>query len=242
MLGQSKHLTIGTPRGSYLIEHSGYVSCVEARTRTPIWVQYQLRPEDLNGSVSRDGRGFKSDTGVTFVQARARDEDYEGSGLDRGHMAPAEDMTASETRMSESFMLSNAVPQDATLNRGQWARLEGQVRNWVEARGPLTIICGPVFYDPENAADGTIEYSVIGDRRVARPPGVFKVIVDLNDAASPQVLAFLFPNDDPQGKDWPQFQTTVAEIERLTGLDLLSALPATAQRNIEGAKAAIWPR
>ena len=43
-------------------------------------------------------------------------------------MAPAADMTWSSKAMSQSFFMSNMSPQDASLNRGAWKKLESHTR------------------------------------------------------------------------------------------------------------------
>ena len=59
-------------------------------------------------------------------------------------MAPAGDMpTASAQR--ESFALSNMVPQDPTLNRGLWAKIEERVRREVVLRKEGFVVTGPAY-------------------------------------------------------------------------------------------------
>jgi endonuclease G len=55
--------------------------------------------------------------------------DYEKSGYDRGHLAPAADMGFSKITMAESFYYSNMSPQVPGFNRGIWKQLEEQTRN-----------------------------------------------------------------------------------------------------------------
>src|SRR5699024_839614 len=65
--------------------------------------------------------------------------DYQGSGFDRGHMAPAGDMHNQES-MAQSFSLANIVPQNAQHNRGAWSKIEADTRKYVSrAQGDVYI-------------------------------------------------------------------------------------------------------
>ena len=57
----------------------------------PDWAVEELIKDRLNGSAVRRNN-FKADDELP-VGLRAEKEDYVGSGFDRGHMAPAEDMS-----------------------------------------------------------------------------------------------------------------------------------------------------
>jgi endonuclease G len=153
-------------------------------------------------------------------------------------MAPAEDMSRSERIMSESFLLANMAPQVGVgFNRHIWAYLEADIRGWVQQRGALTIITGPVFAKEQDR----VSYQVIGDNCVAVPTHFFKIVVDAHDPGNPQALAFKLPNQSLTGRKLNEFLTSVDEIERLTGLDFLSALPAATQVRVESQTAtSLW--
>jgi len=68
--------------------------------------------------------------------------DYIGSGYDRGHMAPAANM-GSNKEMFESFLMTNMTPQEPTLNRNSWRRIEDSVRKGVI--NPVWIITGAMY-------------------------------------------------------------------------------------------------
>ena len=129
-----RHFRLGKPVFIHDRVREGYALAHDARLKIPAWVQYELRPQDLNGPADRSD-DYRADTSIPFGQ-RAETADYSGSGLDQGHMAPAEDMNRSDRVMSDSFLLSNMAPQVGIgFNRHIWAQLEAAVRGWVEQRG-----------------------------------------------------------------------------------------------------------
>jgi endonuclease G len=232
----ARHLRLGKPQAVYERAREGYVLAEDGRLKIPLWVQYELSKDDLRAEEGRT-EDFRPDTSIPFG-SRSELEDYRGSEFDRGHMAPAADMKRDQKVMSESFLLSNMAPQVGIgLNRDLWAELEAAVRGWVEQRGTLTIITGPVF-----AVDqGQVCYKVIGTDHVAVPTHFYKIVVDANNPQKMEALAFLIPNENLTGRKYSEFLVSIDEIEAATGLDFLSALPAAIQNTVESHKAAsIW--
>jgi len=232
----NRHLKIGKPVALYERLREGYVLAQDARLKIPCWVQYELSPEDLRDGIQRKD-AFKADTSIPSG-SRAELSDYRNSGYDKGHLAPAADMGRSEKVMNESFLLSNMAPQVGVgFNQGIWKDLEDAVRGWVEQKGVLTIISGPVFYISNNK----VTYPVIGKDCVAVPTHFFKIVVDAKNPNSVDTLAFLLPNKDLNGHDYSECLVSIDEIEQMTGLDFLSALPQDIQDKVESSKAIkVW--
>jgi endonuclease G, mitochondrial len=231
-----RHLSIGKPQIVHERVREGYVIGHDARLKIPLWVQYELGRGDLTGTAPRSD-DFRADASIPYG-SRAETDDYKNSGYDQGHMAPAGDMIRSQKVMSESFLMSNMAPQVGVgFNRNIWKSLEADVRGWVQQRGKLTIITGPVFA----VVDKTVTYNVIGQNNVAVPTHFYKIIVDNNDPNDVQVLAFMMPNKDLSKNNYKYYLTTIDEIEAVTGLDFLSALPVAVQYMVESRRADnIW--
>lgn len=234
----ARHLRLGKPQAVYERVREGYALAQDARLKIPLWIQYELSPEEVRGEESRS-EDFRPDTSIPFG-SRAELSDYTNSGYDRGHMAPAADMTRSRSVMSESFLLSNIAPQIGPgFNQHIWKYLETAVRGWVEQRGTLTIITGPVFAVERDS----VSYRVIGKNHVAVPTHFYKIVVDANNPSGVEALAFMIPNRRLPSADYhySDFLSTIDEIETATGLDFLSALPAAVEDVIESQKASrIW--
>jgi endonuclease G, mitochondrial len=231
----ARHLKLGRPVVLYERAREGYCLAEDGRLKIPLWVQYELLPAELEGPATR-GDNFQPDLSVP-TPFRSELADYSKSGYDRGHMAPAADMKRSDQVMGESFLLSNMCPQNPTLNRGLWAQLEDGVRGWVRQRGTLTVISGPVF-EPKS---GKVSYAVIGGSGVAVPTHFFKIVVDANQTGDVQALAFLIPNEAPQTTELAKYLVSIDQIEMLTGIDFLSALPDKEEDALEASVASkLW--
>lgn len=147
---------------AFAVLHSG-------KSHTPIYVAEKLDKKVLLEAqrIGRTGRFYEE---ARLPQAeRARLADYQGSGFDRGHMAPAGDM-ATDDSMEQSFSLANMVPQAPINNRRAWAGIERATRKYIiRAAGDVYVITGTVF-------DGTP--LTIGANRVWVPQHLFKLVYD----------------------------------------------------------------
>lgn len=70
--------------------------------------------------------------------------------------------------MSDSFLLTNMIPQAPLLNRGLWADLEKQVREWAKERGTVYVITGHIYRNK----------NLLGPNKVGIPDAVFKLVFD----------------------------------------------------------------
>lgn len=187
---------------------TGFAVGHDPDTRTPRWVIERLRVGALYGGIERTD-DFRPDPDLRPGR-RAELSDYVGSGYDRGHMAAAGNLTWSLQAMVESFYLSNVAPQNPSLNRGAWARLEDDVRQWTMERGDLVVITGPVF-----ASQGV----VIGQSPVRVPIAFYKVIFD---PFRREGVGYVYSNTPPDSNNRADYQVPIEQIERTTGLALIS--------------------
>jgi endonuclease G len=142
----------------------------DAVTRSPKFVLEYLNKDNTKKVVSRANHQFKEDTGIP-ASLRARLEDYEGSGYDRGHMAPAADHSADENALADTFYLSNISPQVGVgFNRDYWARLESMVRHLVHDFDHVYVVTGPLFL-PKHVENNTAkDLQLTAHQSNATPP------------------------------------------------------------------------
>lgn len=113
-------------------------------TRTPLWVAERLTPQrSREGSDTARVSEFYPDPRLPR-QHRAELGDYRASGYDRGHLAPSADMPGLDAQR-ESFSLANIAPQNAELNRGAWADLEIDLRQFALMQAETFVVTGLLF-------------------------------------------------------------------------------------------------
>lgn len=219
-MGQLEIPSMPKGKQGQVIQRTGYTLAYDKKTKTPQWVAWELTKEETKGNHERTDK-FLPDPNVEG--AKVATTDYTGSGYDRGHMAPAGDMKWDKTAMEETFCLTNIAPQDGSLNRGTWKKIEEKCRARVVADSAIVIVCGPVLSEAPR--------EFIGDSRVAVPQRFFKVILS-PWAKTPQAIGFLVDNGAVPG-GMQAAAVTVDEIEALTGHDFFSTLPDSIEASLE---------
>ena len=228
---EALQLPKGTPNQT--VSYPGFTVHYNSYLHQPNCVVYTLTANETRGRSERQETFEQDDK----VYGCARSEEYAGSGYDRGHMAPAGDFKWNEEAMSSTFKMSNICPQNHELNKGMWNDLELKVREWARRDKKLVVYTGPVF---ESKKPETIVQKRSGKKgRVAVPTGFFKVIY-APTAHPARAIAFVMPNKPCDG-DLREYVVTIDEVERLTGIDFLSSLPADQQKRLQAtSNATLW--
>lgn len=185
---------------SFAVLHSG-------QSKTPVYVAEYLTPARLAdaGDETRTNR-FYEEARLPAAE-RAMLSDYSGSGLDRGHMAPAADMPTASA-MAQSFSLANMVPQAPGNNRGPWARsVEKATRAYAKrSANGVYVLTGPIYSG---------QVSTIGANRVWVPSLLFKLVYD---PVKKQAWSYVLPNtDDARVQRTYSYQ----ELVQITGIQWL---------------------
>jgi endonuclease G len=197
----------GTPQyqpqpGDQELCRKNYAVIHRCSVKAPVAVFEHVTMAAMTGPAKRRD-DFRADPAV-HAECRATLRDYAGHPYDRGHMAAAANNTQSAEIMSESFFLSNMVPQNPNNNRGIWRQLEIWTRDWAKA-GDFYVVSGAI-YDSG--------YQTIGNG-VGVPTRLYKII---HDRSTGQTQAYMMPNAPLPVKDLTRYQTTVAEVEQATGM------------------------
>lgn len=80
----------------------------------------------------------------THLQATPKD--YQGTGFDKGHLAPNADMPTL-TAQYDSFALPNIAPQNSEHNRKLWRHIEQRVRELTLDNGESFVLTGVLYQD-----------------------------------------------------------------------------------------------
>lgn len=205
-----------------IIQHTAYSFSYNEIYEQANWVAYLLTKEETQKSFERSNK-FLPDPEVKTQTAN--DTDYKNSGYDRGHLAPAADMSWSEITMQESFYYSNMSPQVPSFNRGIWKKCEELVRSWANENDSLYIVTGPVL------SEGL---PTIGENKVAVPNYYYKVILDYTKP-SIKGIGFVFPNA-ASNENLENFAVNIDSVEVITGIDFYPSLPDEQEELIEKIK------
>ena len=188
------------------------------------WVAYELLPEETLGEAERKSN-FKRDDRVVGSPAH---KDYTHSGYHRGHLKPAADSKSSQSRMNDSFLMTNVAPQTPSLNRGSWKQLEETVRDWAREFGEVYVVCGPGLESQGQLANGKVEV----------PTAYWKAI--LRTAPDTACIAFIMPNQGIKLATFPTYRVAVDSLEANIGIDLFPQLPDAVELRIEGDVDSPW--
>lgn len=137
--------------GRFIVQYS-------TALRTPLWVCEHLNSSSIKGLADRNhSRGFAEDVMIDEL-FRAPNDVYYKSGYDRGHLAPVMNYYSSQKDMDATFWLSNVLPQNRSMNREYWARLEKFAKELCKRHEDVWIISGPLFL-PQRIADAQNTFS-----------------------------------------------------------------------------------
>lgn len=147
----------------------------------PNWIEYDVSNRPKN--VDRGNRDFYLEPGVITSD----NADYYKNPWDKGHLAPAATFSDSETNLNKTFSFINCAMQIDDLNRGEWAELEQNIRDWSATLGTIKIRIELVF-EPGHE---------VRDTGVHIPTGFWKKLT----YPSGEKECYYFPNQ-PTIKNW----------------------------------------
>ena len=153
----------------------------------PNWIEYSVSNRPKN--VDRGNKNFYLEPGVKTSD----NADYYKNEWDKGHLAPAATFSDSEDNLNKTFSFVNCAMQIDDLNRGEWAQLEQQVRDWSASLGSIRVRIELVF-DPGHE---------VRETGVHIPTGFWKNLTYSNGDKE----CYYFPNI-PTTKNWDKYLST----------------------------------
>lgn len=204
-----------------IVAHEGYTVSFNSTYKQANWVAYEL-----TGSESVSKKHKRKDKFLIDKKIKggtAENGDYTRTGFDRGHLAPAADMSWSRKAMDESFFMSNISPQSPQLNRGIWKELEELVREWAVTDSAILIATGPLL-NPK--------LKRLGKNRVAIPNAFYKVIVSPH-GKEPKGIGFIFENRGYKGVELSKLVMSIDAVEKRAQIDFFASLPDDLEQMVE---------
>jgi DNA/RNA endonuclease G (NUC1) len=173
------------PVDTGVVRHEYYDLSYNVEGRNPRWTVYRLEESNLVDAAKRRGEAFRKDPMVPGSPSKSRFKGY-----DAGHMVPADDMEFDRLALKETFYTTNACPQTARLNRGNWKTLENRCRTLAKQGKTLIVVSGPV------------------SATAVAPDRFFKVLYDMDSGTVECWLS------DEEGNR----ETDLAGLSKLTGI------------------------
>lgn len=213
---------------NYLMINTAYALSYNNARGAANWVAWRIAESDFGLAERQDN--FRPDPNLPKSFARITPTDYTGSGFDRGHLCPSADRSSSPEVNSQTFYMTNMIPQTPDLNRNVWNDFETYSRDLVK-KGKVDLYVVAGCYGEK----GKLK------KKITVPTNCWKVIVAVPQGADfsvvnekTHVTAVDMPNAPNLGKtDWRRFRTTVRAIEQKTGYNFLSNLPQDLQEKLE---------
>jgi len=219
----------------------------------PRWVMQRVDANSKATGQSPEGR--KRPTGWFTIPELAdqglapRDASYRFSQTfrnnhrnwyERGHLAqkylaerePVDPMVKVEGAGAGWFThnVANAVPQRARFNKGPWLTLECYTGAWANRYRSVWILSGPIFLNAR-PREWLVSNADSKSIPVAIPDALFKVVFREDEKKNVKALAFIYPQDaDAYAKgpwDPTKWLTSIAQVQKLTGIDILPHAAAT---------------
>ena len=204
-------------------DYINYSVVMNQTKRTPILAALNIDQTKLH-SVKRGGWNIDP---VIGAENQLDNDYYYKNRWDRGHLARRASAAHGDSerlakRASDSTMFyTNSCLQFDSFNQDEWLDLEDWVKHLkVDGDDKITVFSGPIWGDEP--------LHVVPKHREAAevPAAFFKVVCFINRSNEFEVRAFNVPQDQRAMADWQgrnrvnhqTYQTTVAEIEHLTGI------------------------
>lgn len=227
--------TLGEPgwpgsRGRFLCRKS-YALAFDTESKVALWTAERLTREHMLVFEKGNSAGdFREDPDLGILGPKLAD--YRGSDYDRGHLAADHNSDWDPVANRQTYLLSNVAPMVGNgMNRHLWKKLEGMHRDWATCADVLWVYTGPVLAKPLQAG------KFIGRSRIAVPTHFFKVVYH---PTLQQAIAFLVENRNHKGRKPAEFVVAVDQVEALTGLDFLPALPDKLESRLEAKTPTLW--
>lgn len=189
---------------------------------SPAWVTYCLSPNPNLYNFSRPS--FRVDRSVKSPPTDA----FFKTGYDRGHLAPNYAIMTrfGRTAQLDSFLMTNILPMNASINRGIWAGLESLIaREYANTLERVWVTTGPIYDNEIKKFESGVEI----------PDFLYKVVIDELEG-KPRALSFIVPNARTEGLRYENCLASVDQIEQQTGLDFFHALEDKLEEILESKK------
>ncbi len=142
-----------------------------------------------------------------------------GHGYVKGHLAAAANHRWCREAFNDTYLFSNMIPQNRTLNNSTWVRLENYCRNMIRNQqiSNVHVYTGPLYNFTDNL--------VLEGKRV--PSHLFKVIiVEKVSGTVEEPECYVMPNEEPQSTNIDFYRMDIRHFQRDSGLTFIERRPS----------------
>jgi endonuclease G len=164
--GDYKRKFINKSRCNQIIDKEFLTVCYDFKLKEAKSVYYSLEGDLVNELNIKERPHFYEDEMIDEPY-RAKIADYNGSGYDRGHLAPDASFDWSSESLEVTYALSNIIPQVPVVNREMWVKAEEYARDKAVELGKLDIVNVVKYSDPSEQ---------IGKGKIAVSIGYYKIL------------------------------------------------------------------
>jgi len=204
---------IGGSVENHLIIRPIYALSYNTTNKSADWVSYKVSIESI-GIASSLSRTPLLDEYVSETLRAVDFLDAESLGFTRAQYVPLVDF-AGTPYWNEVNYLTNTVARTSSLSQGAWYGLDWSIRNYVNRISEVFVLAGPIF---DSTADAK---TLLTDNPHRVPDRFFKIII----TEQGQAASFILSQEAPVHLHHCEMQSSIAEIEALTHLDLFPLIP-----------------
>lgn len=203
------------------------------------WTAYQMHRGNSATNWNRNswkdtewgGDPFQPDRQLP-AEYRSEQEDYVGSGFNRGHICPSADRLCSKEMNGQTYYLTNIQPQIYDFNAGVWLTMETQVRKWnVESFRDTLFVCKGGTIDDANLVSPT-KLNSNSTMKLPVPKYFFMAILCKKDGKY-KAIAFWAEHKADKSTNLIPYTKSIDELEELTGIDFFCNLPDNVETTVE---------
>ena len=211
-----------------------YTHLYDKDTYTSLWTAYHLNSTHM-GTGRSDDWSYSPKIDEKY-QVNLTNRSYNDS-YSRGHMIPNASRNGILTMQSQTFYVTNSVPQiQDNFNGGIWQKLEAALQSIGEAE-EIYIVTGVAFNKVGESK--TVKYTTAKDdtKQIPVPNYFYKVVLKVNKSGttvtSAKAIGFWFEHKTYSASSYDNYAVSVDNIEQWTGFDFFVNLPDSIEKTAE---------
>jgi DNA/RNA endonuclease G (NUC1) len=178
-----------------------YIIYFHEKQKAPLYTVYVLKKAYITKN-KRHG-SFQQDTAVS-ADGQANAAVYKNNDYDQGHLTPDADFRFNATAEAQTFLFTNAAPQESYFNEHLWANVETHARALCKTFGNIKVYTGCLYSNRKLHGIGIPAY-------------FWKVLLYKVNGKIVQE-AYRAKNVKPHSNTYTTVTDSMADIKKLTGL------------------------